>query len=600
MATGSMTALESFLPKQVEEFDYDTSRYASQSREAGGVSDVSREGLSSLESRTSKIDDLAKALVERCNRSKEFLDSIHRSTFNSNVSDHQPTKEKPVVLSPIADQPSTSTVRQEEAFSTRNPMSNIRAQESYRSAETRPLQKRSELGLREETAEPSTYQSDDYSRLEKEIAELKRAMIDKVQSSDVQRQTIPLKSSLAKTRKYDVISSDEEDEQPAAPMRSKHASTLKENARTIPKPSRSTVKKTKSPTRKSPTSKIVPQTSPSPKKTLATTSSISKQGARRPQNDTAKNVARLKETLEERTSTLQDKYMNLKYKAREMRSVLQEYVTKNLDQEELLKQKDKSIEEYEIELRSAQQDLEKHYGVVQDLSNREEQRVRTEEELISQNKELLQRDAEQKRRFEEIEGFVQMNEEKYLAQLELLQKERQSIRIEVQERDHTINQQNQMVAVLTAEVEALRRDHESNESQRSKLHIDYSSKSNEVRALTTRIDDLDLENKSIKAKMQELVVDKEHLEDKVAKYKKRVDEERARLTGDRQKEVEKKKDKIRRLKDDLKAAEEKAKMLVEERKQAHFESEKQQTQHLVLEKEIERVQENLNSMQWER
>ena len=34
--------------------------------------------------------------------------------------------------------------------------------------------------------------------------------------------------------------------------------------------------------------------------------------------------------MDERTNSLQDKYMNLKFKAREMRSVLQEYVAKNL------------------------------------------------------------------------------------------------------------------------------------------------------------------------------------------------------------------------------------------------------------------------------
>ena len=159
MTTSSLTALQSFLPQQTEETEY-ASRYGSQQPEEPRGEEVSRD-YASLESRTNKIDDLAKALVERCNRSKEFLDNIHRSTFNSNSSDHQPVKEKPPLPTSIAEQTSASTIKLEDNFSARNYLSSNRAQETHRLPETRPLQKRSDLGLREEVDGSNSHQSDD-------------------------------------------------------------------------------------------------------------------------------------------------------------------------------------------------------------------------------------------------------------------------------------------------------------------------------------------------------------------------------------------------------------------------------------------------------
>ena len=82
------------------------------------------------------------------------------------------------------------------------------------------------------------------SRLEREIADLKKTMIDKVQNNGTKKQVVPMKSSLAKSRKYEVFSSDEE-----VPMKAKQSTS---------KP-RSTVKKAKSPSRKSPGGKLTTQ-----------------------------------------------------------------------------------------------------------------------------------------------------------------------------------------------------------------------------------------------------------------------------------------------------------------------------------------------------
>jgi uncharacterized protein (DUF2461 family) len=119
---------------------------------------------------------------------------------------------------------------------------------------------------------------------------------------------------------------------------------------------------------------------------------------------------------------LKENYFVLKYKAKEMRSTLQEYVDKYVDLKEQLGKKDQILLEYEDKIKQSLHELLRNFELLQEAKRRKEAVIKNAEDLHIQNAELKTRLQDQKKKLDEMEEQLKRNEERYQAQIEGLQK----------------------------------------------------------------------------------------------------------------------------------------------------------------------------------
>lgn len=516
-----------------------------------------------LRSKERRLDEQFKNLVDQSNRSKEFIDKVYQATFSQNKSTSSLTSplENPLSSGPL-----------------RSPTGIYRPQFENTFDSTNRLQR--------DNLKVSDYDSrrppeDFNSKIEHEIQDLKNTVLERLRYQEAQMKSKTGATDTKKTSKPRIettSSSDEESEQDnesdfrrKTATKSHQGTGVKSGARSVKSPDY-TLKKSRGSKQSDVYGEHVLESRV---------------------KSTAKNVAALKNKFEEREAALREKYLNLKYKAKEMRSTLQEYVDKCVDLEEQLQKKDNMLLDYEDQVKQSQQELLRNFEILQEAKRNEDSILKSEEDLRAQNADLKSRVQEYKKRVDDLEEQARKNEFKSQALIEELQNERQELKIGLRDRDDKIELLSTANEKLKVEADKLQKELDKRENLLAKQNDQLEKKDELFRELKEKFDALQIENRGLHTKNEEYRENKVSLEERIAKYKKKLDEDRARWEIDKDKEFGRKKEKSKKLKSQIRELESQIHKLNDEKKDLKVEVERVLSQKTHQESEMAKYREEL-------
>jgi len=502
----------------------------------------------SLGNKEKRLDEQFKTLLDRCNRSKEYIENIHKSTFLDRKLDSM------TFLSPTA-----SSINKTSPFVSRE-TSGHKTLRDFNSGEPRSSNKPSEFqSTFQSTKNTKQCDDEDYGKLESEIVDLKNTIIDKIKSEEKQAR---------KSKAENTSSSQDSDEDYMIPPKS----SSKLGALQTPK--------------------IL-----SHHKSNLSTVSMKKafEGDDDPTHreekfEVEKNIDVLKSTLKEREKLIQEKYENAKLKNKELKVVLREYVNKVIDLEESLKKKDALLAQYEEQSKKDQAELNRQAEFIEELRKREELMIRNEEETRSINNEYKQRLAEQRARLDELEEAFEESEARNKELIAKLTEENNELKTRngiLKEREALLKEKSE---TLQNEIQSIRGDLTLRENNLYKLE----ERDSEVKRLNQLVENLNNEKKHIKEKNEELKKQVEELQRKLEKKKKKIEEETRKITEQKDKEIAQKKEKIQALKAKIDGFEAVANKALEEQKLKQSEVERLLAQKKELEREVGKLKEDVN------
>ena len=306
-----------------------------------------------------------------------------------------------------------------------------------------------------------------------------------------------------------------------------------------------------------------------------------------------KSKSKAKSKLDDDEPDLREKYIALKHKAKEMRTTLQQYVENYSDLETLLDKKDRVLIEYEEQIKQSQQELLKNFEMMQEMKRNEEIAIKGHEDLRVQNTEMKTRIQDQAKKLDELEVQVKRNEEKYHTQLESLRHEKHELMINLKDREEKADQLASLNEKYRSEADLLQREFDKSEAYAKKLQAQNEKSEEELKDLRERVEKLQAENKEYYLACEELKENKAHLEEKLAKYKKRTEEEQAKWETERGKELEHKREKNKQLKANIKELEGMLQRAIDEKKQLAHDFERTLLQKSQLDKELCNLREEL-------
>ena len=512
-----------------------------------------------LRSKERQLEDRFNSLVNNYSRSKDHINRVHKATFEgTDYNKPQSTMVSPSQggyrRSPNA-QPQRSFDNALDS-NYRSNASNIKVDDYERDRNTR------------------AEQGDQNSRLEHEIRDLKNSILERLQVQEQQKKSSQPEKKTTRSLKLDTLSSSDDDQDTESDLdqhKRRKTSTKAHHLATTrslrsPNTGGTTRKKSKKP--------VEPEIEVRGKKAV-------------------KNVTAMKNQFDEREAAIRDKYLNLKYKAKEMRSTLQEYVNKCIDLEEMVKNKDRALLDYEEQIKETQQELLRNFEVLQDTKRTEESVSKSEEELRVQNGDLKTRVQEQKRRLEEIEEQVKRNEEKYHAQIETLQHEKYETKTDLRDREEKLNHQVIVNNKLRDELDQLQKELNRKENISKKFEEQGEKRDEQTRELRERLEAIQIENKSLKTRNDDLQETKAYLEEKVSKYKKKQEEDKLKWQDEKDKEMASKRAKNKQLKADVKELEAVLMRVSDDKKTLALEVERTLTMKVGQEKELSKCKEEV-------
>lgn len=535
--------------------------------------------------RATKADEMFKNLIERVNRSKEYIESVHRSTFSSNNS--EPTKDTPVTTLRAQD----DKAKESEAFTKLLPSASFKqenskqldAQPSTRSALIEKENKR--RSVRDELSDHSNDLSEECGRMSTEIHDFKQQLLEKVRRNSVKpKEEVPtpaastqMKKTSDRLRKFDILSSeeDEEEEEEKEVKTYSHATTATKKP-VVQKSSNTSVRNSNAkPVKNTP---VLIDTEPK-----ATSNPKTLKG-RKP--DAASTINQLKHALNDRDNLLQEKYINLKFRSKELRNTLQEYVNKCLDLEDALKLKDQQLQDLQHQNKQLQTELNKKTETSNDLVKQQEHWNKTEKALRDENKALEESEASLRRKLKELELLAQSNESKYLSQIQALQTEKQERSDGVLAKEGIIAEQKRLIEAQRIEIENLQKECEAKESRILQVEAVSSLKIQDCQRLKEQMEEMEKNNKVYVSTIEDLKEKNSQWVEKVNKLKKKLEDERNHFQEEKQMSLQSKKEKIKKLRAELKQSESFALKLSDEKKALQFEIEKQTSLNSTLEKSM--------------
>lgn len=413
----------------------------------------------------------------------------------------------------------------------------------------------------------------------------KRDLLGKSQSSKAEVTLKPSrqsKSKASKDKKPSLIASDSDDEKDDA-IKALGSSGKKVSTRPVTKtlskkPDTKTLAKSRSPTK------------PETPKTKTVYKSANLNATKNVKLDTTKSLSQSQAAIE-RENQLQEEYIKLKLKSKEMKNTLQEYADKFIGLEDELKEKDQQLQELQQQLRDSQNERIQNLDTLRDFAKKEEQWLRTERELKSLAANREEVEFQQQRKLEELDSLLRKTEQRYLSPTQSFHPDGRG------GRDDGFIEQNRVLEALRVELETVRKESRLKDSRILELETANAHKTQELNRLKEQMESAERSNRGTTAKIDELKEAKMHLEEKVNRLKKKLEDERNKFQNEKKAEIDEKKNKIKQLKTELKQAEASVQKLTEEKKVLEFEVEKQASVNAALERSLERAKDEIIELQ---
>ena len=517
----------------------------------------------SLEHKEKHLDDRFKSLIDRCAKSKEYLDSLHKNTSTSERSPVKSTMVSPSSRSGLPLGPNSFETKRLFLNTARS--NNWEKENNYSSIKEKEAQ--------------------DFDKLESDLIEFKNEIIDKFQKSG--------KKQNVKT--YSSNSSDSENDKKAAKYQSIKTNSIKEK-RKVPNKSMydrevlspKTINSTKYSTHKP--SKNQEEDDYMNEHYLSTENDLDKE-----RKKTSKSINKLKSVMKQKEKMEYEKYLALKAKAKEFKNILREYVNKVMDLENNLKKKDEIIIELEEQSKESQQELLKNFDTLKDLKRRNDEHRKMEEEMKNSNIEYKVKLNEYKKKLEKIEDSAKLNEERLRGEIDGLKEENALMRRDLsvsREKEDQIVESNQN---FQKQIVELQDELNSKVMSISKFEKYETSKERETKELRDQLEKYLIENKHLNARFEDVKAQITHLEERNSKNKRKSEEEKNTILDEFQKKIARKSEKNKVLKEKLKELEAYLNILNDEKNGMAVEMEKIASIKVQNDREINKLREDLSS-----
>ncbi len=532
-------------------YSYSQSKHSRTLTENTGRMNLQSSGT--FETREKKLEDQFHQLLDRCNKSKEFVNNMQKMVFGDKNNDGQrlyASTQALNVKSPVHSNISTATRTLQDYDHENKYIKRYEKRDHQIVSENRNLRNDDD---------------EDYEKLENEVVDLKKSIMDRLRN----KESVSSKKFAAAAE----ISDDDDED-----FKSHH--THKNDRKSMQQ--WNTMKENRS-----------AKTATWHNDRNEEERNAYVKGAKEEKTKAEKSLHKLKTTLKEKEQVQQDKYLNLKGKCKELKNVLRDYVTRVIDLEESLKKKDEQIIEFEDQVRKGQEELLKNEETINVLKRTEESIRKSEVEAKNINIEYKVRLNEQNEKLETLEEAIRRSKEAYNEDFGQISQENERLRIEVEvlkEKEFGLNKRNDG---LEREVGTLKEELERNKGIVDKLEYQQGEKDADLKELRTQLDQLKTENGILELKIKELKDVLRQNNDKLIQEERKYEDELLKIREEKEREQFQKKDKINNLKQQIKELEAVIQKAIEDKKIAELEIERAHDQKHTIERELGRVRDDV-------
>ena len=498
---------------------------------------------SSLETREKKLEEQFHQLLERCNKSKEFISNMQKMVYgegNQDPSHLYASTPNLQIRSPAYSTMSTAT-RNLQEYENENKYT-----------------KKSEKNPTQLYESRSGFGNDEYEKLESDVIDLKKSILDRLKKKESSSTN---KKIQFKLNRPDLTSDEEE----------RRESDTREDWNTTKEGKSLGYKGGKRGEEK-----------------IDYVEGIKKEKTR-----AEKSLNKLKTTLQEKEKVTQEKYITLKGKCKELKNVLRDYVTRVVDLEEGLKKKDEQIIELEEQYRRGQDEVIKSEEAIEEYKKNEDILRRSETEAKNIKIEYKMTLNEQREKIQSLEEAIRRNKENHKGEFLEISEENDKLRIEVEvlrEKELGLTKRNND---LETEAANLKEELEKTRGNIGRLESQKDEKDLDLKELRGQLEKLKTENGILEAKVKEMKEVVKQSNERLIAEERRHEEELTKLREEKEKIILKKKEKISLLKQQIHELEELSQKAIEEKKFVNLELERTLGHKQSLEKDLIRTKEEI-------
>ncbi len=281
--------------------------------------------------------------------------------------------------------------------------------------------------------------------------------------------------------------------------------------------------------------------------------------------------------------TVEEKYEQLKEKYRDIRIVCREYVEKAEDLEEILKSKDRQLENYEEEIRKRHEALLEKGEAVADLKRQITSRDKQMENLTRDYEHRLK---EQQDRAEKQLQMFHEKERENKVEKDMLIDETRRLGIELEaitQREAALARKNE---IFQQEIEGFKLDLNSKSLLLEELARIEESRGKELLELKSEARKLRVENDELRDRNREIDQARRESEDSRSREKRLYEDHLERISEERERETAKQREKLDSLKEELKKAWSTADTAKEEKDRLEIQVERFERQRVNLEEDL--------------
>ena len=289
-----------------------------------------------------------------------------------------------------------------------------------------------------------------------------------------------------------------------------------------------------------------------------------------------KNIEGLSNAVKRKERGQEKKYLDLKAKFKELKSILRSYVNRVIDLEDIIKKKDDIINDCEVQIRTSQKKLQKTNDAVEELRSREEG-PGSIIDLKSKIQELKEA------------------EESSQSQLQAISVENGRLKSELEDfigREASLKEKQD---AFHKDVDHLKRELNAKEAVINTYENERADRGGQAKLLKEELEKVRSERDRLERRLEESSRGKQDFESEIVKYKKKTDEEVRLVLEERAEELNARREKAREYKAKALEYEKQLNKALEEKKFAGFEIDKLVGQKTSLERDVYKARDEVKA-----
>ncbi len=253
------------------------------------------------------------------------------------------------------------------------------------------------------------------------------------------------------------------------------------------------------------------------------------------------------------------------------------------------------LNECEVQIRSDQKKLLKSNDLIEELKNREQSLQRSEGSAIGSNLELKERYKEQKDEIRRLHHLLEDAEANSRAQLQSLTYENGQFRAELEaSRGREMSLKEKLNGKFQG-IDSLEQELTMKENLIRRFEVEKAEKDTQLRILKDEVEKGKIEKEKLEQRLEENNRDRKDFELELGKYQRKTEEDIKTLIQERDNERATRKEKLKRLKDEIKEQEKMLNKANEDKKYLEIELEKLIGQKTQSERDMYKTRDELKA-----